>query len=389
MSNKKNIGLYFHIPFCDKKCSYCDFYFTTQKKHVDSYISSLCREIFFQKKYFSKYNVKTIYFGGGTPSVLTFSQLQKIVSSLKLNFSFENVVEFTFECNPEHITPSYLKELSSLGVNRVSLGVQSLNSEELKFLNRKSTLSKTHRAIDSLIDSPIKNFNLDILYGVTTDLSLFEDNLSQFISYKPAHISAYALTVEPHTLLGHNLAKKLYSPPSQEIYQEQFFYLKKTLQKENYTHYEISNFALEGKKSIHNSSYWDFSDYIGFGASAHSFVDGKRFSVIRNYLHYNKLTETNIDSVFIPEKYSLKDYLNDTIMLGFRTKNGVLKESFLSNFPNILDLWLHKIKPFIANKKILENDTSWFIPSEQWLTSNDIISELFFLDEDLFDLAKP
>lgn len=277
------ISLYIHIPFCTKKCPYCAFYKESYDKNLEKkFITALCNEIISYKVY--NIRLKSIFFGGGTPSKLSAISFKKIFSILNQTFQLSVNTECTIECNPEDITTKNLQLFETLPINRLSLGIQSFNEDELKFLGRTHSLKQLHHALSLLKNSSITNFNLDLMYGLPiSTLTHLNFSLSQCLIYKPTHISTYCLSIEN----GTQFEKKNILPLHSFIEADHYLYIKKTLTKQNYQHYEVSAFAQKGFTCTHNLSYWQFEPYLGIGPSAHSFLFPYRFqnkSSLKKYL---------------------------------------------------------------------------------------------------------
>lgn len=269
-------GIYIHIPFCRSRCSYCDFYKTTNIAIKSDFIESLKKEIFLKRTFLNGAVVRSLYFGGGTPSVLSVEEFADIVSELKLNFDLSNLDEFTVELNPDDVSLEFLKGLSALGINRVSYGVQSFHDRYLKMVCRRHDAKQALEAIRLTQSVGIDNISIDLIYGLPgLSLAEWQRDIDLFLSLKVPHLSAYHLIFEEGTLMTDQLKRGLFSEATEDESKEQFLALRNTLLNHGFLHYEISNFSLPDKSSKHNSSYWSGEPYLGLGPSAHSF-DGKK-----------------------------------------------------------------------------------------------------------------
>ncbi|OFX74241.1 MAG: hypothetical protein A2X12_06885 [Bacteroidetes bacterium GWE2_29_8] len=371
-------GIYIHIPFCKKKCNYCNFYSSTLIKHEDEFIKAITNEIKLQKQFINE-QVQTIYFGGGTPSILKTQSIEKILNAIHANFNISQNTEVTIEVNPDNITTNYIKDIVTIGINRISIGIQSLNDKELILLNRKHDSNQAINALNIIKNNGITNISADIIYGIPySNLKTLEDNLNQIINLDIPHISAYALTIEDNTLLNKKIQQKKITTLDDDFLFEQYSLLCSFMKKNNYLHYEISNFAKEDFASKHNSNYWKNIPYLGLGPSAHSFNINNRFWNISDINKYIQALNQNIIPQTI-ESLSLTDKYNEFIMISLRTSFGLDLNKLKQNFGNnILAQFLENIKPYIENKSMLFNTQNNIIINESDLFHSDsIISNLF------------
>lgn len=284
-------GIYIHIPFCHKACHYCNFHFSTSLELKTAYVSALLQEIRFRAGYIEGKNVRSIYFGGGTPSILSADELNVILSTIRANFQISEDAEVTLEANPEDIHADSMQAWKQAGVNRLSIGIQSFRSADLQWMNRNHDGDQASDAIDIAIAGGIDNISADLIYGIPglSDVD-WEINIHTLLQKKVQHISAYALTVEPKTALAHFVAKGTAAAPDEGQSERQFFYLREQLLAAGFEHYEISNFARDGKIAMHNSGYWMGFHYLGVGASAHSFNGNSRqWNIASNALYIKAL----------------------------------------------------------------------------------------------------
>ena len=317
-------GIYIHIPFCKKACTYCDFHFsTTFEKYREAMVRAICTEISTRKKKLDGQVVETIYFGGGTPSLLTLEELQSILDTIHENFEVHTDVEITLEANPDDINPSKVQEWVSAGVNRLSIGLQSFHAESLEWMNRAHTVAQSVACIPIAQQAGIQNISIDLIYGLPNmDNEVWVKEIQTALQLGVQHISAYCLTVEPNTVLSSWVKKEKIKPASNELQNEHFTILQKKLFTAGFEHYEISNFALPNFISKHNSSYWKGAIYLGVGPSAHSY-DGKyRSWNVANNQRYIQGIENN-QPEFDFELLTNENQFNELLLTGLRTKWGV------------------------------------------------------------------
>ena len=373
-------GIYVHIPFCKKACHYCDFHFTTNMVNTKKMTDSICKEMETRKKEFSA-NYNSLYFGGGTPSVLAISEMKQIFDQISKHSNRSKQTEVTVEINPEDVTEKLLKGYRELGVNRLSIGVQSLNDKILNWMNRSHSQENAIQSILLAKKMGFENISVDFIYGVpgypNRDI---KGELSSLLTTKPFHISCYHFTIEDKTYFGH-LKKKNKLKEIRDIQsEEEFKIITHLLHTNRYIHYEISNFSLEGKSSKHNTNYWKKNNYLGFGPSAHSYRYPYRFWNVSSNAQYIQQASTNS---FHPQKEELSkiDHFNELIMLGLRTSEGVnlpealklLDEKNKSDFNFKMDRFLHDGLLKVNNDILVMN-------KEKWLLSEFISRELFILN---------
>lgn len=359
---KTDFGIYIHIPFCSSKCSYCNFYSRVSSPQTRrDYVSALCREI---EKYHKRPSPKTVYIGGGTPSLLTPADLEAISLSLGRAFDLSKVEEFTVETNPESTTEEFLSAFSSCGGNRVSVGVQSFDDGELSLCGRKHTAAQAEKAIETIRKSGIDNISADFIIGLPTqtEKSLLS-SLGKAADLGIPHISAYILKVEENTVFS----KKGVKEPDEDRAAETYLSASDFLSERGYEHYEVSNFAKDGKRALHNSSYWQGKNYIAFGAGAYGFEDNVRYHISPDI---NAFISGNAEKV-TDEVLSDGDIAEEYFLLSLRTSDGVLKAKMN---PEILDFAAKLEKTGLG--KFTEN--SFALTPKGFLVSNEIISD--FID---------
>lgn len=314
-------GVYVHIPFCEKKCNYCDFYSIENDSQIEGYIESLCKEISLRSTHYGKnIPVETVFFGGGTPSKLTAEQLEKIINCISKNFDLSNLTEFTIECNPGTDFVRNLPFYREFGINRISIGVQSFVDKELKYLDRIHTTEEARRSIQQTLDFGFDNVNVDIIFSIPNQtLESLTFTLEQLLSFDIQHISAYSLIYEKGTKLYNELQKGKIKPLDEE--QDYAFYkvINLYLSSAGFNQYEVSNYAKESKRCQHNLKYWQRNEYIGFGASAHSFYQEKRFWNYRSINKYISSLKKGVLPVEGSETLDSEQRLYEDIMLGLRS----------------------------------------------------------------------
>ncbi len=315
-------GIYIHIPFCKQACNYCNFHFSTSLALKDAMLQAINKEIATKPKVENA--IETIYFGGGTPGILPVCDIEDLLTNIKNNFSLNTNTEITLEANPDDISTEKLNAWKIIGINRLSLGVQSFDDAELKWMNRAHKASAALEAIAKIHQAGYENFSVDLIFGspLQTKTQL-QQNLEIITEFNVPHISCYALTVEDKTKLGRDVQKKIIKSPDSELQAEMYLQVKDFLTGHGYQHYETSSYCKPGYKSRHNSNYWCGVPYIGFGPSAHSY-DGyeKRSWNIANNALYIKYVENN-QPYFEEEILTLENKHNEYVMLALRTADGL------------------------------------------------------------------
>jgi oxygen-independent coproporphyrinogen-3 oxidase len=370
-------GLYLHIPFCRKRCTYCDFHFsTTFENYRSDLISALIRELILRSSE-SKGPLQTIYFGGGTPSILTESELCLIFETIGQNYIVAPDAEISFEANPEDINLENLASWKATGINRLSVGLQTFSDADLQWMNR------AHQVIDGLKGIQLAqrlgfdNISVDLIYGLPgQSLDAWEASLAAVFELRVQHLSAYCLTIEPRTTLNHLVRKKKLQPADEVLQSEQFLTLIAKAKAFGFEQYEISNFSLPGFHSKHNSSYWKFHDYIGIGPSAHSFDGSKRRWNVRNNTIYTKNVGKN-ETWFESEYLSDNEYRNEQILLGLRTIWGLDIRTLKSEFTTKEKA---QIEEFALLGWLFCGQDQFLLKQEGKLHADGIAAALFRLD---------
>ena len=316
-------GIYIHIPFCKKICSYCDFYKIVSQEDHSLFIDALLKEADIRKNYLTDEIISTIYIGGGTPSVLSLKEISRILDRLSDLFKIDNDCEITIELNPDDADPSFLKGLKKLSINRVSLGIQSWRDEDLILLNRRHNAAQAEKALKATIDAGFENVTIDLIYGIPgMSSSAWTENLEKSFSFDIKHLSAYHLTIEHGTVFGKMKEKSLLIEIDEEESANQFNILLEKADKAGFIHYEISNLGKEGYFSRHNTNYWKQINYLGLGPSAHSFNNYSRQWNVKSVNNYISSIRNN-KQFFEGEELSIKTRFNEYIMTSLRTMWGI------------------------------------------------------------------
>jgi oxygen-independent coproporphyrinogen-3 oxidase len=375
-------GIYIHIPFCKKACTYCDFHFSTSLKYVDEMVDAICFEIVKKKDRITD-QVGTIYLGGGTPSVLPVKHFEKIFHTITKNYSVSSDAEITIEANPDDLTAAKISELRRLPVNRFSIGVQSFFEEDLIWMNRAHNAVEAETCIKRSQDAGFENLSLDLIYGypLLTD-SKWLENINKAIEFETPHISAYSLTVEPRTALAHSIKRGKDIPLNDEQSAAQFITLIDKLRYGGFEHYEISNFSKPGKYAVHNTNYWRGVTYLGIGPSAHGFNGNVRYLNVANNAAYlssmelGKIPETT-------EELDLYDRFNEYVMTSLRTMWGTSLDKIEQDFGKFfLADTLKKIGSFVERQWLVNEDHHLKLTTDGKLFADYIASELFLSAED-------
>ncbi|HMG82903.1 MAG TPA: radical SAM family heme chaperone HemW [Ferruginibacter sp.] len=370
-------GIYLHIPFCKQACNYCNFHFSTSLQQKDELITALVKEILLTPS--ADEMIDTIYFGGGTPSILSIDDLVLIFDALRKKFMINGNAEITLEANPDDITSEKLLQWKQVGINRLSIGIQSFVEEELVWMNRAHTATESLACIDKVIEAGFTNFSIDLIYGSPLlSNESWKRNVDIVIAKNIPHISCYALTVEPSTALEKQIAQHKKLPVDPEKQAAQFLSLMDWMQQAGYDHYEISNFAKPGMHSKHNSSYWQGIHYFGFGPSAHSF-DGvsRKWNIANNTLYIQSLKNNIIP--FEEEKLTVTQQLNEYIMTSLRTMEGLdlgfVAQKFGAEFSSKI---LVASSKYEATSKIKNVTNKIILTKEGKLFADGIAADLFF-----------
>ncbi len=371
-------GIYFHYPFCTQACNYCNFHFSTQLKNSSRIQQAMNKELYLRKDELNL-PIESIYFGGGSPSLLTPSFFYEAIKSVRDNFKVTSQVEISLEVNPDDVSYKYLTDIRKSGINRISLGIQSFLDCELKIMNRVHNVKQGINSI-RLTSRIFDNFSVDLIYGIPeSNLNSWTDNLDNLISFNPPHISTYALTVEPKTILFHQVENGEVELLDEEIVKNQYNILNIKLEKASYINYEFSNFAKPGFHSVNNSNYWNGKPYLGIGPSAHSF-DGNRkrsWNISNNIKYLNSIERGCLNQ----SKEVLKDYevFNEYVMISLRT-TGIRFDRVKEFFgPSYCDYLEEQAKKYLMDRRLFWDGNVLKVSRKAKFLSDGIASDLFML----------
>lgn len=373
-------GIYIHIPFCRQKCYYCDFYKTVNTSLLTDFIRALRAEIQLQKNYLEGEQVETIYFGGGTPSVLTKEYIIEIIGFLREVFPVSPGCEITFEANPDDLTPHYLADLYSAGIRRLSIGIQSFNDVLLKKMNRRHNAIQAVEAIKNAAATGFSDISADLIYGLPgLTKSGWKANLQTVFSLPITHLSAYHLTYHEGTPFYTWLKKGTLKPATEPTSIAHFETLMKMAAEYGFEHYEISNFAKNGLYSKHNSSYWTGKKYLGLGPSAHSFNGFSRQWNVSHTEKYIRLLEQS-QLLFEEELLSEENRLNEYILTGIRTKWGVSAAEIQNRFgPEKAAYFQQNMEKYLDKKLAIKTGEIYTLTQQGWFVSDEITTNLMFI----------
>ncbi|PTN08914.1 radical SAM family heme chaperone HemW [Mangrovibacterium marinum] len=375
-------GIYIHIPFCKTKCHYCDFYKSTDFASRPDFLAALMLEIKARKSELNQEAIESIYFGGGTPSVLKVAEIDRILTQLYQCYRVSDDAEVTVECNPDDLSREFLEALKASSVNRLSIGTQSFNNQDLKSMNRRHSAQQAISAVQLAQETGFSNISIDLIYGLPNQsLEAWRDNVQQAIALKVQHISAYHLTYHEGTVFYDYLKNGKIKELPDELSFNQFKLLKQELEKAGFEHYEISNFAQPGLYSRHNRAYWERKCYLGFGPSAHSFdLKTRRWNVssLRKYLqafeHNTPYWENEI--------LSQQDQYNDYVITSLRTQWGIsdsyLKQNFSGRF---YDHFMIEIEPFLKSGHLKLHNGAYCLNTEGLFISDKIMEQVLFVED--------
>lgn len=371
-------GIYIHIPFCKQACHYCDFHFSTNQNNKVPVLEALTEELRLQKKYLKEEEIKTIYFGGGTPSLLSGQELEQIFSIIYKNYMVSADAEITLEANPDDLTKVRLDDFKKAGVNRLSIGIQSFDNLILKFLNRAHDESLAIRSYKDARAAGFENISIDLIYAIPgQNTEAWKKNIDQALALAPEHISAYSLTIEPKTVFGKWSAAKKMEQIGDDIAANDLLFLITSLEEAGFEHYEVSNFCRPGYISRHNSSYWKSEMYLGIGPSAHSYNGASRqFNVSNNYAYVNSILSKKIPATV--EFLTRDDKINDFILTTLRTSWGADLGKLRKNFQyDLLDKHQAYIQNLIENRLATVEEEVLTLTKSGRLLADKIASDLF------------
>ena len=372
-------GIYIHIPFCKQACHYCDFHFSTSMKKKEEMIAALHRELFLRKKEITE-PVETIYFGGGTPSVLLNSEINLLIDAIYQLFDVAENPEITLEANPDDLTADRIKELAQSKINRLSIGIQSFFDEDLKMMNRAHNATEAWNSLQEA-KKYFDNISIDLIYGIPEmTLDRWQQNVQKALDLNIPHISSYALTVEPKTALATLIKNGKIPTPDDGVAHEHFLLLIEMLEKAGFIHYELSNFGKPDYFSKNNSAYWLGKNYLGIGPSAHSFNgENRSWNIANNSLYINAIQQDKLPNEV--EVLCKNDRYNEYVMTGLRTVWGVSLEKIKVDFgQNYLDYLLKNTEIFLINDQLIIENNILKTTLKGKFFCDGIASELFLID---------
>lgn len=366
-------GLYFHIPFCKRICSYCDFFRVVRLELLDDCLQAMHSELDEQRNFLHDRKIDTIYFGGGTPSLVNPRELQKLIDHASNIFDCGGVDEITVEANPDDITREWVEQLCLTSINRVSLGVQSFDDAALKVMNRRHTAREAEDAVRRLQDAGIDNITIDLIFGVDGfGEEVLVKNIERTLALGVQHISAYHLTIEPDTAFGRRLSRGQMKQVEEQQSELEYMLLHNHLTAAGYEHYEVSNYALKGYRAKHNSSYWQGVEYLGVGAGAHSYNGAERHYVEQDLEEYVARRE------YVVEHLSQRDFYNEYVMTALRRKEGIDLKLVQERFGQEA---LHRVMSgaaqWLASGDVVARDDVLRIPAEKFMISDAVIESMF------------
>ncbi|WP_079666866.1 radical SAM family heme chaperone HemW [Soonwooa buanensis] len=373
--------IYIHIPFCKQKCSYCNFHFSTSLKLKEDMLSSIIKEFSLRHQELENKKIDSLYFGGGTPSILEAKEIGKIIDEANRYFEFNPDMELTLEANPDDLNASFLKEIKNIGINRLSIGTQSFFEDDLKLMNRAHTASEAESSIKRAQDFGLENISVDLIYGSpTSTMEQWKQNLAKIIELQVPHVSSYALTIESKTILDNWINQQKIKSPDEAFQNDAFFYMSEFLKENGFDHYEISNFGKPNFHSKHNSSYWEYKEYLGIGPSAHSY-DGKNlrsWNVANNTKYIKSLSENQLP--IEREELNENDRYNEMLMIGLRTQKGVDLMRFKNSFSSeMISAFENSIQQKIKDGILKIENNRLIIPEQHWFMADGIAADLFLV----------
>ena len=379
----ENLGIYIHIPFCAKKCAYCDFYSMCDLSLRENYVDALVAQISSFRAEAKNRIVDTIYIGGGTPSILSGEQILRILKTVRKVFKVSEDAEITMEANPGTLDPGKLVAYHEAGINRLSLGLQSANSDELSILGRIHTKEEFERSFLLARLEGFQNINVDIMYALPGQTKqTLSETLDYVIGLDPDHISFYGLTIEPQTPFGRNKDIPALLPNEDEQV-EMYLNAAEKMEAAGFFQYEISNFSKPGFECHHNMKYWKVEDYLGFGPAAHSFFDGTRFAYAKNTSKFISYPTQRDRLIEMSEQSTHEDSALEFVMLGFRLRAGIDVVEYGERFgEDFEDIYGDKMQEFIKKEYIMKTKNGYRLSRRGFLISNYILSEILNFDQD-------
>ena len=370
-------GLYIHIPYCKRKCTYCNFHFSTHFGTKEALLEALHREIAGRREEIPGLLAASIYFGGGTPSVLTAREIESLLHEVYAHYPVMQGAEITLECNPDDLGGAFLDEWREMGVNRLSIGIQSFSDRDLAWMNRAHDSAQSHAAIAKARQCGFENISCDLIFGIPGSGDVqWRDNLHLLFDQGIPHLSCYALTVEDKTALGHHIRSGKIQPVSDEDVTRQMRILFEEMRNHRYDAYEISNYCLPGHRAVHNANYWKGLPYLGFGPSAHSY-DGRmrRWNISNNQLYADAVRSGN--AYFETEELTRRDMFNEYIMVNLRRSEGIDMEWIRNSFAEYAAATEHELRELTSSPLLMRSGENYMLTDEGKLMSDWVIRNLF------------
>jgi oxygen-independent coproporphyrinogen III oxidase len=373
-------GIYIHIPFCKQACFYCNFHFSTVLSYKEKLVKAIAKELFLRKDFLAEQPIQSIYLGGGTPSLLNSNELDLILNTLYKEFDLSAVKEFTIEANPDDLDSDHLNYLKQTPINRLSIGIQSFNDADLKYMNRAHKASEAINCIKKAQDTGLSEISIDLIYGIPgMSLEKWQDNLATAFSLQIQHLSSYCLTIEPKTVFGNMAAKNTLVLSTEEESEKQFLSLIEKAAQAGFEQYEISNFAKNNAYALHNTQYWKGSPYLGVGPGAHSYRNNERSWNISNNQHYMQSIEKSI----LPlesERLSKDNQYNEWVMTGLRTIWGLnLSEGTEKFGSDRIDYLQKQLQAYVYRKQVYYLNNCFYIAEHARFLADGIAATAFMV----------
>ncbi len=377
-------GIYIHIPFCRQACRYCDFFFSVSLRYLDEFTDSLLKEIMLRSPGAADTmteadtRAETLYLGGGTPSLLSESHLKNVVTAIRRNYTYQKEAEWTIECNPDDLSAGRLRILKSLGFNRLSIGVQSFQEGDLELMRRSHHADQAMQAVREAADQGFENISIDLIYGIPgQEMAVWEKNLETALSLPISHISAYHLTYEPGTVFDHWRKKGRLVPVHEDVSVMQYRVMREKLLSAGFEHYEVSNFALKGRRSAHNMIYWSGKPYTGYGPSAHSYDGTARrwnLSSLKGYMEGIAGNGPFHESEQPGKDEQYHDYLITSLRTSQGADPGYMEQQYGREYREHFE---HHAQTFLGEGTLVEKEGRIAIHPDQWLITDHILRKLF------------
>lgn len=374
-------GIYIHIPFCKQACYYCNFHFSTLLIYKESVVKAIAKELFLRKDELNGQKIETVYWGGGTPSLLSAKEMDLLIAAIYDNYDLSELKEFTIEANPDDLNNDFLNYLKHAPINRLSMGIQSFEESHLKLMNRAHTAEEAIKCVKKAQDIGIEKISIDLIYGIPgMDLTTWGNNLQKAILLGITHISSYCLTIEPKTVFGLRTEKKQLLMPEEGETSVQFEALIHQTEAAGFGHYEVSNFAKNKEYAIHNTNYWNGLPYLGIGPAAHSYFPGMRMWNIANNQHYIKALDQNV----LPlekEILTTHNQFNEYLMTGLRTQWGIDLQVIEAKFGlAFVDSVMSNLSPYIKNEQAIQKNHIITLSKKGRFFADGIAAAAFIID---------